>query len=107
MPGTGSEANDEVVMKALAKDPVRRHQTGREFARELQAAYDIALRSLPVFMAGAAADQKPRATFFTCHRAPCPDHSPRAPLVGKFRDRQSGKVSLCRKSPLLGSESRR
>ena len=35
MPGSGSEANEEVVMKALAKDPVRRHQTAREFARNL------------------------------------------------------------------------
>jgi hypothetical protein len=35
MPGTGSEANDEVAMKALAKDPMRRHQTAREFARNL------------------------------------------------------------------------
>lgn len=57
-------------------------------------ASDIALRPLPVFVAEAAADRKPRATFFTCHRAPCPDHSPRALLVGKFRDRQSGKEFL-------------
>jgi predicted Ser/Thr protein kinase len=40
MPGTGSEAIDEVVMKALAKDPSRRHQTAREFANELQAAVE-------------------------------------------------------------------
>ncbi len=40
MPGTGSEAIDQVVMKALAKDPSHRHQTAREFARELQAAVE-------------------------------------------------------------------
>src|SRR5262245_30985065 len=40
MPGTGSDAIDEVVMKALAKDPSRRHQTAPEFANELQAAVE-------------------------------------------------------------------
>ncbi|HEU0185851.1 MAG TPA: serine/threonine-protein kinase, partial [Blastocatellia bacterium] len=39
MHGTGSEAIDALVMKALAKDPSQRHQTAREFANELQAAF--------------------------------------------------------------------
>jgi len=40
MPGTSSEAIDAVVMKALVKDPSRRHQAAREFANELQAAVE-------------------------------------------------------------------
>lgn len=52
MPGTGSDAINEVVMKALAKDPSQRHQTAREFARELQAAVERsavpAPREIPV-----------------------------------------------------------
>ena len=46
-PETCSLAIDEVVMKALAKDPSQRHQGAREFARELKAAIESGHRPQP------------------------------------------------------------